>query len=173
VKCTQESAATRYGTSGPKLGNAYLTWAFAEAAVLFLRNHPAGQTHLTPRENTPGQGTAFTRLAHQLGRAGYDLVKRQPACDRRPFLSGAWNGAGEPNASRDDPGLSLSCVLGHACIAASLHAAEHRGPCARIRWPIMGPPLWLLYRRRELRSVDVGCPLYLYSIARVCEDGYI
>lgn len=89
VQCPQASAATRYGTAGPQLGHASLTWAFAEAAALCLRNHPAGQPYLTHREKPPGQGTAFTRLAHKLGRAGYDLVKRQPACDRRPFLSGA------------------------------------------------------------------------------------
>jgi hypothetical protein len=158
VQCTQASAAMRYGTVGPKLGNASLTWACAEAAVVCLRNPPAGPTSLTPREKTPGQGKAFTRLAHQLGRAGYDLFKRPTACDRRPFLSGAWNGAGEPNASRDDPGLSLSGGRGHACSAASWHAEEHRGPVARIRWPLMGPPLRLLSRRRASRSVAVGCP---------------
>jgi transposase len=35
VKCAKASAGTRYGTSGQKIGNAYLTWVFAEAAVLF------------------------------------------------------------------------------------------------------------------------------------------
>src|SRR5262245_37315157 len=135
-----------YGTAGPQLGHASRKGACAEAAVVCLRNHPAGQKSLTPREKTLGQGTAFTRLAHQLGRADYDLFKRQLACDRRPFLSGSWNGADEPNASQDDHGLSLSCVLGHACIAASLHAEEHRGPCARILGPWIGPPLRLLYR---------------------------
>jgi len=35
VKCAKESAGKRYGTSGTKIGNAYLTWAFSEAAVLF------------------------------------------------------------------------------------------------------------------------------------------
>jgi len=158
VQCPKASAGTRYGTSGPKLGHASLMWACAEAAGLFLRHHPAGQTSLTTREKTPGKGTAFTMLAQKLGRAVYDLFKRQPACDRRPFLSGSWNGAGEPNASRDDHGLSLSCRLGHACIAASLHAEEHRGPCARILWPWSGHTLRLLYMRRESRSVAVGCP---------------
>jgi transposase len=43
VTCAKESAGKRYGTSGAKLGNADLTWAFSEAAVLFLRNNPAGQ----------------------------------------------------------------------------------------------------------------------------------
>ena len=46
VKCAKESAGKRYGTSGTKIGNAYLTGACSEAAVLFLRNHPAGQKYL-------------------------------------------------------------------------------------------------------------------------------
>src|SRR5262245_56190665 len=36
VKCAKESAGKRYGTAGTKIGNAYLKWAFSEAAVLFL-----------------------------------------------------------------------------------------------------------------------------------------
>ena len=43
VTCARESAGKRYGTSGTKIGNAYLKWAFSEAAVLFLRTNPAGQ----------------------------------------------------------------------------------------------------------------------------------
>jgi transposase len=46
VKCAKASAGKRYGTSGTKLGKAYLTWAFSEAAVLFLRRHPAGHKSL-------------------------------------------------------------------------------------------------------------------------------
>jgi len=46
VKCAKESAGKRYGTSGTKIGNAYLKWAFSEAAVLFLRNNPHGQKYL-------------------------------------------------------------------------------------------------------------------------------
>jgi transposase len=43
VKCAKESAGKRLGTSGNKIGNAHLKWAFSEAAALFLRNTPAGQ----------------------------------------------------------------------------------------------------------------------------------
>jgi transposase len=43
VKCAKESAGKRLGTSGKKIGNAHLKWAFSEAAALFLRNNPAGQ----------------------------------------------------------------------------------------------------------------------------------
>jgi transposase len=42
VKCAKESAGKRSGTSGAKSGNADLTWAFSEAAVLFLRHNPPG-----------------------------------------------------------------------------------------------------------------------------------
>jgi transposase len=39
--CAKESGGKRLGTSGKKIGNLHLRWAFAEAAVLFLRhNHP-------------------------------------------------------------------------------------------------------------------------------------
>src|SRR5262245_63165675 len=46
VKCAKESAGKRVGTSGKKIGNAHLQWAFSEAAVLCLRTNPAGQTYL-------------------------------------------------------------------------------------------------------------------------------
>jgi transposase len=69
VKGAKESAGKRSGTSGTKLGNAYLTWAFSEAAVLCLRNNPAGQKYLVRLEHKHGQGKALTVLAHQLARA--------------------------------------------------------------------------------------------------------
>ena len=46
VTCAKEAAGKRSGTSGTKIGQAYRTWAFSEAAVLFLRHHPQGQQSL-------------------------------------------------------------------------------------------------------------------------------
>jgi transposase len=86
VNCAKESAGKRYGTSGKKIGNAYLTWAFSEAAVLFLRNNPAGQKCLAKLENKHGKGKALTLLAHKLARAVYDMLKRQTVFDRETFL---------------------------------------------------------------------------------------
>jgi transposase len=60
VNCAKESAGTRSGTSGAKIGHADRTWAFAEAAVLFVRNHPAGQHYLARVENHHGKGNALT-----------------------------------------------------------------------------------------------------------------
>jgi transposase len=54
VKGAKESAGKRYGTAGAKIGKAYLKWAFSEAAVLFLRDNPAGQKDLTRLETKHG-----------------------------------------------------------------------------------------------------------------------
>jgi transposase len=86
VKCAKESAGKRYGTSGKKIGHAYLKWAFSEAAVLFLRNNPAGQQYLTRLERRHGKGKALTVLAHKVARAVYDMLKRDTAFDLDTFL---------------------------------------------------------------------------------------
>jgi transposase len=88
VKCTKESAGKRYGTSGAKIGNAYLKWAFSEAAVLFLRNNPAGQQYVARVEKTHGKGKALTILAHKLARAVYYMLRRDTAFDLQKFLNG-------------------------------------------------------------------------------------
>jgi transposase len=88
VKCARESAGKRYGTSGAKIGNASLKWAFSEAAVLFLRANPAGQKYLTRLEKKHGQGKALTVLAQKLARAVYYMLQRHTAFDMGTFLNG-------------------------------------------------------------------------------------
>ncbi len=88
VKCAKESAGKRYGTSGAKIGNAYLKWAFSEAAVLFLRNNPVGQKYLARLEHKHGKGKALTILAHKLARAVYYMLKRDTVFDMAKFLNG-------------------------------------------------------------------------------------
>jgi hypothetical protein len=63
-----------------------LKWAFSEAAVLFLRNNPAGQKYLARLVKKPGKGKALTVLAHKLARAVYDMCKRDTAFDLDKFL---------------------------------------------------------------------------------------
>jgi transposase len=86
VKCAKESAGKRYGTSGTKIGNAYLKWAFSEAAVLFLRDNPAGQKYVARLEKKHGQGKALTLLAQKLARAIYYMWQRDTAFDLHKFL---------------------------------------------------------------------------------------
>jgi transposase len=88
VKCAKESAGKRNGTSGMKIGNAYLTWAFSEAAVLWLRSNAAGQKYLARLKKKHGQGKALTVLAPKLARAVYDMLKRRTAFDMQTFLQG-------------------------------------------------------------------------------------
>jgi transposase len=64
VKCAKASAGKRSGTSGTKRGHASLSWAFSQAAGLFVRAQPAGQPYLARWENTHRQGKAVTVLAH-------------------------------------------------------------------------------------------------------------
>jgi transposase len=86
VKCAKESAGKRSGTSGTKIGNAYLKWAFSEAAVLFLRNNPQGQKYLARLEKKHGKGKALTVLAHKLARAVYSMLQREMAFNMQQFL---------------------------------------------------------------------------------------
>jgi transposase len=86
VTCSKESGGTRWGTSGKNIGNAHLTWAFAEAATLCLRHNPQGQKLLSRLENKHHKGKALSILAHQLGRAVYDRLTRQTAFDMDLFL---------------------------------------------------------------------------------------
>jgi transposase len=88
VKCSKESGGKRLGTSGKKIGNAHLKWAFSEAAALFLRNNAEGQRLLARLEKKHDKGKALTILAHRLARAVYYMLKRHMAFDMDTFLHG-------------------------------------------------------------------------------------
>jgi Transposase IS116/IS110/IS902 family len=127
VKCAKASAGTRVGTSGKKIGNAHLQWAFSEAAALFLRHNPAGQTYLARLEKKHDKGKALTILAHKLARAVYYMLTRQTAFDRDTFLHASGSSAGEPGASLDTPEMRLDRACPTACLTASLNAKVRLG----------------------------------------------
>jgi transposase len=86
VKCSKESGGKRLGTSGTKIGNAHLKWAFSEVATLLLRNNEAGQKYRARLEKKHDKGKALSILAHTLGRAVYYMLKRKVAFDMAIFL---------------------------------------------------------------------------------------
>jgi transposase len=88
IKCKAESAGKVYGTSGNKIGNAHLKWAFSEAAVLYLRGNPDAQKYLNRLQQRMGKAKALSALAHKLGRAVYFMLKRERVFDERRFLTG-------------------------------------------------------------------------------------
>jgi len=87
IKCQRESAGKSYGTSGKKIGNPFLKWAFSEAAVMFLRNNPEAQAWLKNMANKHNKARAMTILAHKLGRAVYFMLKRKTVFDQERFLN--------------------------------------------------------------------------------------
>lgn len=87
VKCAKESNGKRLGTSGKKIGTAHLRWAFAEAAVLFLRQSQPGKAYFTKLEPKHGKAKALTVLAHKLGRAGYFMRTREQAFALNRFVT--------------------------------------------------------------------------------------
>jgi transposase len=86
VKCQKSSAGKVQGSGGAKIGNAYLKWAFSEAAVLFLAKCPEGKTLFARIERKHGKGKAMSILAHKLGRAVYFMLARRQAFDLERFL---------------------------------------------------------------------------------------
>jgi transposase len=86
VKCSKESAGKRHGSSGAKIGNVHLKWAFSEASVLFLRDNPPAQRYLDKLASKHGKAKALSILAHKLGRAVYYMLKRDKAFDMNKFL---------------------------------------------------------------------------------------
>ena len=87
VKCAKESAGKRSGSSGKKIGNAHLKWAFSEAAVLFIRGDDRAKKLLARYERKHGKGKALSILAHKLGRTVYFMLARKKAFDPERFFA--------------------------------------------------------------------------------------
>jgi hypothetical protein len=87
VKCAKEAGGKRLGTSGKKIGTGPLRWAFAEAAVRFLRHNQPGKAYFPKLEHQHGKAKALTVLAHKLARAGYSMRTREQAFDLTRFVS--------------------------------------------------------------------------------------
>jgi hypothetical protein len=128
VKGAKASGGKRLGTSGHKIGTAHLTWAFSEAATLFLRGNEPGQTYLARWENKHDQGQALSLLAHTRARAVSLMLKRKTAVELGQFLRSSGSRAGEPGASLDTAGMSLHRTDVKPLRAASLNAAVCLGP---------------------------------------------
>jgi transposase len=86
VKCAKESAGKRTGSSGKKIGNVHLKWAFSEAAVLFLRKNEPAQKWLRKAQKKHGKGKALSILSAKIGRVVYCMLVRQRSYDVNKFF---------------------------------------------------------------------------------------
>ena len=87
VKCAKESAGKRSGTSGKKIGNSHLKWAFSEAAVLMLAKSEKARKLLKRLGKKHGKGKSLSILAHKIGRTAYYMLHRGKPFDEERFFA--------------------------------------------------------------------------------------
>lgn len=81
VKCSHESAGKKAPGSGHKIGNAYLKWAFSEAACLLLRSSAKAKRFVDRAERKHGKGKALSLLSHRLGKSVYIMLTKKRVFD--------------------------------------------------------------------------------------------
>jgi transposase len=82
----QESAGQRVGVGNRKAGNAWLKWAFSEAAVLSAQKDERIGRYLEKLASRRGKPRAYAALAHKLGRAFYHMLHTKEVFDINRFL---------------------------------------------------------------------------------------
>jgi transposase len=87
VRCEHESAGKKKGSGGRKIGNAHLKWAFSEAAALMLRSCAPVKTWLQRQEKKRGKRKAMAILEAKIGRAVYQVWRKQQPFDANKFLN--------------------------------------------------------------------------------------
>jgi transposase len=87
VRPERESAGKKKGSSGKKIGNAHLKWAFSEAACLMLRALPRAKTWLAKQERKRGKRKALSILEAKIGRAVYHLWRKRLPFDAKRFFN--------------------------------------------------------------------------------------
>lgn len=85
VRGKHTSAGKNYGSSGHKIGNPHLKWAFSEAAALCKRCCVQARAFATAIEKRHSKARSFTLLSNKLGRAIYYMLKKQVAFDPKIF----------------------------------------------------------------------------------------
>lgn len=86
VKCSHSSAGKISGSGGRKIGNAFLRWAFGEAACLLIRQLPQAKRWIDRKEKKYGKGKALSLLAAKLGRAVYWMLRREEVFNVEKFF---------------------------------------------------------------------------------------
>jgi transposase len=86
VRCEHSSAGKVKGSGPKKVGNAHLKWAFSEAACLMIRAVPAVKSWMQRQEKKRGKRKALSVLEAKIGRAVYQVWRKQQPFDAQKFL---------------------------------------------------------------------------------------
>jgi len=81
VRCTGESGGKQVAIGGKKIGNAYLKWAFSEAACLLIKTSDKAKKFKARMEKKYGKAKAMSILSHRIGRSVYFMLKKQRVFD--------------------------------------------------------------------------------------------
>ena len=87
IKPKKTSAGKTTGSSGKKIGNHHLRWAFGEAVLLHLRDDARGKTYMQHLLKKHSKAKAMSIMAAKLARAVYFILKRQKSFDEERFFS--------------------------------------------------------------------------------------
>lgn len=87
VKGSVASAGKFKGCNGAKMGNAYLRWAFGQAALLCRTKHSLLKGYAEHLLNKHGKFKGNTILATKLARAAYYMLHNGTAFDAERFIS--------------------------------------------------------------------------------------
>ncbi|MDZ7658012.1 IS110 family transposase [Fodinibius sp.] len=87
VKGQKSSNGKNYGTTGGRIGNAHLRWAFSEASLLYLRGNTQAEKYYNRLISRHGKGKALTIIAKRLGVAVYYMLKRREPFNEHKFLT--------------------------------------------------------------------------------------
>jgi transposase len=82
----QTSDNKRAGAGNRKAGNAWLKWAFSEAAVLSAQKDEQIGAYLQRLASRLGKAKALSALAHKLGRAFYHMLHTKEVFDVQRFV---------------------------------------------------------------------------------------
>ena len=82
----QTSDNKRTGVGNKKAGNAWLKWAFSEAAVLSAQKNERIGVYLNRLAARLGKAKAYSALAHKLGRAFYHILHTKEVFDVNRFV---------------------------------------------------------------------------------------
>jgi transposase len=84
----QESDGKVVGVGNARAGNAWLKWAFSEAAVLSSQKDERMKTCLAKLQSKHGSGKGLSIFAHKLGRVVYHLLRTKKVFDGERFVRG-------------------------------------------------------------------------------------
>lgn len=86
IRPEKSSMGKRTGSSGRKIGNHHLKWAFSEATVLYLRASDDAKKYLLRLQKKNSKARSLSIFSHRMGKAVYFMLSKKEPFDERKFF---------------------------------------------------------------------------------------